>query len=62
MKSSKDEFVIKMIVNVIMLTILNKNVTKILLLDENVNIFSLEENVINFFLPKCQYVPLDQKC
>ena len=45
-----------------MLTILNKNVTKILLLDENVNIFSLEENVINFFLPKCQYVPLDQKC
>ena len=57
-----DEFVTKLIVNMIMLNRLDENVTKIsflnvnvsnILLDENVNIFLLEEIARIFFGPKC---------
>ena len=69
--TQQDEFVTGMVVNVIMLTRLDKNVNKIpfldvnvnnFLLNKNVNIFLLEENVKKKIGPKCQYVPLDQKC
>jgi len=56
--AQKNECVSEMIANVVMLTRLDKNVSKIpfldvnvsnFLLDENVNIFLLEENISNFF-------------
>jgi len=66
-----DEFVTKLIVNVIMLNRLDKNANKLLLLDLGVNNFLLNEKVCNCFLnenvsnfdfgPKCQYVFIGQK-
>ena len=57
--AQRDEFVTKMIVNVVMLTRLDKNVSNIpffdvnvsnFLLDENVNIFLLDLNIRLFLL------------
>ena len=68
--TQKDEFFTEIIINVIMLIRLDKNVTKILFLDvnvnnffldKNVNIFLLEKNVNNFFKPKCHYVSIGLK-
>ena len=55
-----NKFITEMIVSVTILIRLNKNINKISILDVNVSNFLLEKNVINFFLFKCQYVPLDQ--
>ena len=68
--TQSDEFITEMIVNVVMLTRLDENVSKIQFLDINVSNFLSDKNVIIFywrkmsiivfFLPKCQYISLDQ--
>ena len=46
----KDEFVTELIADTVMLTRLDKNVSKILFLDINVNNFLLDENINIFFI------------
>lgn len=46
----KNEFVTEMIVNVVMLTGLDKNVRKISFFNINVSNFFLNKNVSNFFI------------
>ena len=45
-----NEFITRLIVNVIMLNRLNENVNKLLLLDLNVSNFLLDDNVYNIYV------------
>ena len=50
--TQNDEFITEMIVNVTMLTRLDKNVSKILFWDININHFLLDENINIFYWRK----------
>jgi len=56
----RDEFVTKLIVNMVMLNRLNKNISKLTLLDLNVSNFLLNKNVSIFFKENVSAFPLDQ--